>query len=78
MRKTVAMQYGGTKAANSGVAVASASVSVDFATDETLSFTGGVLKVNTAKDVNANNTLPITAAAVYTEIGNIETLLKTI
>lgn len=47
-------------------------------TDETLSFTGGVLSVNRATDAEADNTLPITSAAVYVEIGNIDTLLKTI
>lgn len=78
MRKTVAMQYGGKKAATDSVATGSVSVTASLETDETLSFTNGVLGVNTAKDVGANNTLPITAAAVYTEIGNIETILKTI
>lgn len=47
-------------------------------TDETLSFTNGVLGVNTAKEPEINNTLPITAAAVATTVGNIEILLKTI
>lgn len=38
----------------------------------------GVLSVDTANDVEQDNTKPITAAAVYTEIGNIDALLKTI
>ena len=38
----------------------------------------GVVHVNTAKDVEKDNTLPITSAAVYTEIGNIDALLMTI
>lgn len=51
----------------------------DFTTDGTLTMTADrVLKVNTAKDAEADNTLPITSAAVYTEIGNIDALLKTI
>ena len=33
------------------------------------------LSVNTAKAVEQDNTLPITAAAVYTTVGNIEVLL---
>lgn len=51
---------------------------VGFTTDETLSFTDGVLKVNTAKEIEADNTLPITSAAVYAVVGNISALLDTI
>ena len=36
------------------------------------------LYVDTAKSVENDNTRPITAAAVYTEIGNINALLETI
>lgn len=36
------------------------------------------LSVNTANEVQQDNTLPITSAAVYTTVGNIEALLKTI
>ena len=49
-----------------------------FTTDETLILENGVLRVNTAQDVEQDNTLPITSAAVYTEIGNIDSLLKSI
>lgn len=46
---------------------------------ENLSITEkGTLSVSTADDVEADNTLPITAAAVYTEIGNIDALLKSL
>lgn len=38
----------------------------------------GEIYVNTAKKVEQDNTLPITAAAVYTEIGNIDVLLQSI
>lgn len=38
----------------------------------------GVLGVNTATEVEKDNTLPITAAAVHTTVGNIEILLSTI
>lgn len=51
---------------------------IDFETDETLTFLNGVLSVNTAQDVEQDNTLPITSAAVYTEVGNINALLGTI
>ena len=37
-----------------------------------------VLSVDTAPNVEENNTLPITSAAVYTEVGNINALLETI
>lgn len=38
----------------------------------------GRLAVQVADEAEADNTLPITAAAVYTELGNIEVLLSTI
>lgn len=38
----------------------------------------GVLSVQKATSVSADNTHPITAAAVYTEVGNINALLATI
>lgn len=49
-----------------------------FTTDETLTLDQGVLSVNTADTVEADNTLPVTSAAVQTTVGNIEVLLKTI
>ncbi len=52
---------------------------VNFTTDETLTLSDdGVLSVNTAKDVEKDNTLPVTSAAVYAEVGNINALLETI
>lgn len=51
---------------------------VDFITDETLTLENGVLSVNRATDAEPDNTLPITSAAVYAEIGNINVLLETI
>jgi hypothetical protein len=36
------------------------------------------LSVDVANDAEKDNTNPITSAAVYTEIGNIDALLKTI
>lgn len=36
------------------------------------------LSVDTANAVEQDNTLPVTSAAVYTTVGNIETLLGTI
>lgn len=43
-----------------------------------LKVTGNTLEVDTANDVEQDNTLPITSAAVYTTVGNIEILLGTI
>lgn len=52
---------------------------ISFTTDETLTLSdANVLSVNTAKSVEADNTLPVTSAAVHTEIGNIDALLQTI
>ncbi len=51
---------------------------VDFTTDETLTLENGVLSVNRATDVEKDNTLPITSAAVYETVGNINALLESI
>ena len=51
---------------------------VQFTTDETLSLKDGVLSVKTAQEPEPDNTLPITSAAVYTTVGNIEIILQTI
>lgn len=51
---------------------------VDFEVDETLKLENGILGVNTAKKMEKDNTLPITSAAVYVEVGNINALLETI
>lgn len=50
----------------------------EFQVDETLTFEDGVLSVNTTDKVEEDNSLPITSAAVYVTVGNIEVLLKTI
>ena len=51
---------------------------VAFETDETLYLRDGILGVNTADAAEQDNTLPITSAAVYTAVGNIEVRLSTI
>lgn len=38
----------------------------------------GALCVDAAQEAEKDNTLPITSAAVYVQVGNIETLLSTI
>lgn len=49
-----------------------------FETDESLTLKDGILSVNTADVVEEDNTLPVTSAAVFTEVGNINALLATI
>lgn len=52
---------------------------MDYKIGNGLKVTGGdTLEVDTADDVEQDNTLPITSAAVYTTVGNIEILLGTI
>lgn len=53
-------------------------VAGEIKTDETLSNENGVLSVNRAHEPDPDNTLPITAAAVASTVGNIEILLQTI
>ena len=57
-----------------------ADTGVNFTTDATLTLDPDtqVLSVNTADDVEQDNTLPVTSAAVYVEVGNINALLGTI
>lgn len=62
-----------------GFRVATLKTGTDFTVDNhTLKLENGVLRVNTAPSVEQDNTLPITSAAVYTEVGNINALLETI
>lgn len=50
-----------------------------YSLDDTLNLSPkGRLSVNTANDAQQDNTLPITSAAVFAEIGNIDALLSTI
>lgn len=51
---------------------------VSFTTDNTLVLENGVLRVNTTNNAEADNTLPITSAGVYTQLGNIGVLLESI
>lgn len=46
--------------------------------DSTLILNEGKLSIHVADEAEQDNTLPITSAAVYTQIGNIEVLLSTI
>lgn len=50
----------------------------DFQVGEALKLENGILSVNTTDSVEQDNTLPITSAGVFSAVGNIEALLKTI
>ena len=58
--------------------IESADAGVSFEVDETLTLKDGILSVNTADVVEADNTLPVTSAAVQVTVGNIDALLQTI
>lgn len=45
---------------------------------ENIEIVDNVISVQTAPNVEKDNTKPITSAAVYTEVGNINILLQTI
>lgn len=76
-----AQTLGGVKIGN-GIRIAEdgtiSSEGATFVTDETLTLQNGILSVNTAKEPDPDNTLPITSAAVAQTVGNIEELLKVI
>lgn len=63
---------------DSGYLTSSDEIGSAFTTDDTLTLKNGVLSVNTAKEVEADNTLPVTSAAVNATVGNIEIILETI
>lgn len=67
-----------TKSMEASVNVDTVYRGIGFTTDETLTLDNGKLSVNTAQEPELDNTLPITAAAVHTTVGNIEIILKTI
>lgn len=48
---------------------------LDYVIGSGLKVEGNVLSVDTAQRVEEDNTRPVTSAAVYVEIGNIEALL---
>ena len=51
---------------------------LEIEVDESLKYENGVLKVNTTEKVEEGNMLPLSSAAVYVTVGNIEALLNTI
>lgn len=60
-------ELGGVKVAGGG--------GLGYAIGDGLKVEGNVLSVDTAQKVEEDNTRPVTSAAVYVEIGNIEALL---
>lgn len=63
---------------DSGVKATGSGSGMDYAIGHGLKVENNVLLVDTAQEVEQDNTLPITSAAVHTTVGNIEILLKTI
>ena len=51
---------------------------INYIIGDGLKLEGRTLSVDTATEVQQDNTKPITSAAVYTTVGNIEALLETI
>lgn len=51
---------------------------VEIQTDKTLTYSDGILRVNTTNVAETDNTLPITSAGVNTIVGNIGAILDTI
>ena len=60
------------------VGVASSTTLGAIKVGENLKINNGVLSVDTVNDIVQDNTKPVTSGAVYTEVGNIEVLLKNI
>lgn len=61
-----------------GIAFSDGGGGVNYIIGDGLKLEGRTLSVDTATEVEQDNTKPITSAAVYTTVGNIEALLKTI
>lgn len=55
-----------------------AGVGTNYKAGENIDITNNVISVITTDEVEQDNTRPITSAAVYTEVGNINILLETI
>lgn len=61
-----------------GIAFSDGGGGVNYIIGDGLKLEGRTLSVDTATEVEQDNTKPITSAAVYTTVGNIEALLETI
>ncbi len=68
----------GTDGAIQGQVTGGGSGGVSYAIGSGLKLEGGVLSVDAASAVEEDNTKPVTSAAVYTELGNVEALLENI
>ena len=76
---TVTNGSGGGGGSSADVPIASETVAGIVRVGENLKISAdGVLSVDTVAAVEQDNTRPITSAAVYTEVGNINALLETI
>lgn len=72
LRGTIRAGAALTGTANSGSGGTSYQIGAGLKVEE------GVLMVDTAGTVEEDNTLPVTSAAVYVELGNVEALLANI
>ena len=61
-----------------GIAFSVGGGGMNYIIGDGLKLEGRTLSVDTATEVQQDNTKPITSAAVYTTVGNIEALLETI
>lgn len=71
------MQWDGEKWVDTGV-VAGGGSGGSYIIGDGLKLEGNKLSVDTVNEAMQDNTKPITSAAVFTTVGNIETILKTI
>lgn len=76
---SLSAEKGGGGPGSTDVPIASNTVAGIIRVGENLKINeDGVLSVDTATEVEEDNTRPVTSAAVQTTVGNIEILLKTI
>ena len=62
----------------SGVVAGAGGGGIPYEIGNGLKLTGRVLSVDTADQVEQDNTRPVTSAAVYTQLGNVEALMSNI
>lgn len=77
--QTFAMEFKGIQEVHTGdVPFATKTTAGKVIIGENLLVENGVVSVDVANEASEDNTKPITSAAVAVQIGNIETILKTI
>lgn len=61
-----------------GISFSDGGGGINYIIGDGLKLEGRTLSVDTAKEVEQDNTKPVTSAAVYVQLGNVEALLKSI